>query len=69
MDNYKHCFIAKFEGSVYLIPQQDRELFDATPYYDREKTFAIYALGDDAVLESVYIDLYDYDSLVGGDFG
>lgn len=69
MENKKECFIAHLEGETYVIPTELRDKFDGTDYYDRIKVFSIYVLLDDAIFESVFVDDYDLQCLVDGDFG
>lgn len=68
MTNYKNCFIAKFEGETYIMPQEEREEFDITAYYDRQNKFSKYILPDDVIMEAVLVDEYDFQCLIDGEF-
>lgn len=68
MENKIECFIACLEGYAYIIPKNLRDKFDGTDYYDRKRIFENYILPDDAILESVMVDNYDFQCLIDGDF-
>ncbi len=63
------CFIIKMEGDTYIIPQKLRDKFDGTDYYQKRSDFSEYILGDDAIIENIFIDDYDLQCLIEGEFG
>lgn len=66
-DNKKECKIYNLENNLYIIPTERADDFESTSYYDRKNDFAEYILPDEAVLEEVYVDKYDLQSLIDGD--
>ena len=67
-DNKIECFIATFEGIIYVIPIEFRDEFDGTPYHEREKRFGNYILPDEGILDSVLVEEYDMENIIDGWF-
>lgn len=68
MENKVNCKLYNLEGIVYLIPLEKVEDFESIPYYEKEKSFEIYILPDECVIEEVLIDQSDYENMLEGWF-
>lgn len=68
MKNKINCFIANLGGCVYLIPNDQRDIFDGTNYYDRKRKFNKYMIYDDIIIEDLLISDNDMERLINGDY-
>lgn len=67
-NNKKECFIANFDGNVYLIPMELRDLFDSVYYESRHKEFEKYLVPDEVIFENITVDNTDFDYLMDGGY-